>query len=80
MLNRGWIDRSARRLPTYAEVTDVKKRKKHKGEAKVVTEDGVSQEENVQTAEGDAELDAEDAFDDLAENFEASYNFRFEEP
>jgi protein KRI1 len=64
-------------LPTYAEVTNVKKRKK------AVIEGDLSQEEDVQIAEGDAELiaeDAEDDFDELVEGFEASYNFRFEEP
>ena len=79
ILNRGWIDRSARRLPTYAEVTDAKKQK-DKGKAKVDIEDEVSQEENAQLVKYDVELDVEEDFDELAENFEVSYNFRFEEP
>ena len=79
ILNRGWIDRSARRLPTYAEVTDVKKHK-DKGKAKAVIDGDLSQEEGVQVAESGTELVADDDFDDLAEDFEASYNFRFEEP
>ena len=80
ILNRGWIDRSARRLPTYAEVTDVKKHKGDKGKPKATIEDDLSQEEGVQVADSGTELIADDDFDDLAENFEASYNFRFEEP
>jgi protein KRI1 len=67
-------------LPTYAEVTDEKKRKKDKGKAKVVTEGDLPQEESVQVADHEAELVAEDDFDELAEDFEVSYNFRFEEP
>lgn len=80
ILNRGWIDRSARRLPTYAEVTDIKKNKKGKNKAKAAIEAEVSPEEDVLIDGGDAEDDAEDDFDELMENFEASYNFRFEEP
>ena len=79
ILNRGWIDRSARRLPTYAEVTDVKKHNREKGKAKAVIEGDPSQEKGVQVAESDTEL-VEDDFEELAEDFEASYNFRFEEP
>jgi len=60
-------------------VTDTK-RKKGKGKAEEVIEDHLSQEENAQIAGGDVGLDAEDDFDELAENFEVSYNFRFEEP
>lgn len=58
----------------------VKTQKKDKGKATAAIEDEVSQEEDDQIAEGGAELDAEDDFDELTENFEASYNFRFEEP
>jgi len=53
---------------------------KDKGKAKAIIEDDLSQEESVLVAEGDAELVAEDDFDELVEDFEASYNFRFEEP
>jgi protein KRI1 len=80
ILNRGWIDRSAGRLPTYAEVTDIKKNKKGKSKAKAAIEAEVSPEDEVPVTDGDAEDDAEDNFDELTENFEASYNFRFEEP
>jgi hypothetical protein len=57
-------------------LTDAGKRKK----TNVDIGDKEPQESNAQIAEGDAELNVEDDFDELAENFEASYNFRFEEP
>jgi len=60
-------------------VTDVKKHKKDKGKAKAAIEGDPSQEEDVQVAESDTGL-VEDDFEELAEDFEASYNFRFEEP
>ncbi|KAG8815533.1 hypothetical protein FRC17_000675, partial [Serendipita sp. 399] len=87
ILNRGWIDQSARRLPTYDEVTGArgskeKRNKKKKGE--------LEHEESLEAVEKDAlrgesegevdEIDQEDDFDDLTERFESSYNFRFEEP
>ena len=52
----------------------MKKRKK------AVIEGDLSQEKDGQIDEGDPELVAEDEFDELVEGFEASYNFRFEEP
>ena len=61
-------------------MTDVKKGKKDKAKAKAVIEGDLPQGEEAQIAEGDAEFVAEDDFDELVEDFEASYNFRFEEP
>ena len=58
-------------------MTDAKRRK---GKPEEVIEDESSQEDNTQVVEGHVEFDAEDDFDELVENFEASYNFRFEEP
>ncbi|KZT64882.1 Krr1-domain-containing protein [Daedalea quercina L-15889] len=91
ILNRGWIDRSARRLPTYKEIVGSKSKRKqtkmkgdagHDGlsssaseasEAFEVKSEGESGEEN--SVDG---LD-EDEFDEVADRFESSYNFRFEE-
>ncbi|KAI0333246.1 Krr1-domain-containing protein [Cubamyces sp. BRFM 1775] len=81
ILNRGWIDKSARRLPTYKEITGSKKGK-GKSEAGSDSEasgsdsddDGHSDEDGP-----DPTLD-EDDFDEVADRFESSYNFRFEEP
>ncbi|KAF7289267.1 Kri1-C domain-containing protein [Mycena indigotica] len=64
ILNRGWIDKSAKRLPTYKEVTSSKK-----GKAK--------SEDQPEGSDGDD--DEEEIFDDIVDRFESSYNFRFEE-
>jgi protein KRI1 len=72
ILNRGWIDRSAGRIPTYREITDTKGKKRS-----LEKDDDYSEAGNT---EGDAENSADDEFEDLADAFESSYNFRFEEP
>lgn len=88
-MNRGWIDRSTRRLPTYKEITSSKT--KGKGKAKedqsdVDTASGyddenrkASESEESDGKPGNEELD-EDEFDEIVDRFESSYNFRFEEP
>ncbi|KAG2133678.1 KRI1-like family C-terminal-domain-containing protein [Suillus bovinus] len=48
ILNRGWIDKSAERLPTYKDIADTEQ--------------------------------DDDEFEEIADAFENSYNFRFEEP
>ena len=86
ILNRGWIDRSAKRLPTYTEVTGVRdrrKRPKAKGPQDERDADagfsGSSSESEVDGSMNNVIKD-EDEFDDVADAFESSYNFRFEEP
>jgi len=83
ILNRGWIDRSAKRLPTYTEVTGVQNRKKATGPEDERTADadfsGSSSESEVDGGTNNVSED-EDEFDDVADVFESSYNFRFEEP
>ena len=84
-MNRGWIDRSAKRLPTYTEVTSTRDRKnqsKAKGsenEEDAVVDSGSSSEPE---ADGDAYnlIEDQDEFEDVVDVFESSYNFRFEEP
>ena len=76
ILNRGWIDRSAKRLPTYKEITS------GKGKGKARAGSDVDEDDSADDAEEQADgndLD-EDEFDDVVDRFESSYNFRFEEP
>lgn len=82
ILNRGWIDRNARRLPTYKEITG-----KTKGDVRAGDDDGNtssfgsdSDSEASGQENGVQEFVNEDEFDEVAERFETSYNFRFEEP
>ena len=87
ILNRGWIDRSAKRFPTYTEVTSVRNRKK--GPSKAAgseDEEGAATDSSGSSSESEVGGDAgvavedQDEFDDVADVFESSYNFRFEEP
>jgi protein KRI1 len=73
ILNRGWIDRSAKRLPTFDEVTGGASSSWLKTETPAA--DTLAPAEQL----ADGELD-EDDFDEVAEVFESSFNFRFEEP
>jgi protein KRI1 len=70
ILNRGWIDRSARRLPTYNEVTTGTSSVKDPGPLMIPDVANVDA----------ADLLEDDEFDEVADRFESSYNFRFEEP
>ncbi|KZT61152.1 Krr1-domain-containing protein [Calocera cornea HHB12733] len=67
ILNRGWVDGSPRRNPTFEEAT-------------TLPPDNASHSHNP-TAEIIQELPEDDSeFEDITEKFESSYNFRFEEP
>ncbi|KAG8705566.1 hypothetical protein FRC09_002883 [Ceratobasidium sp. 395] len=67
ILNRGWIDKSEKRLPTYREVVEPD------------TMSEVQEDKNQIEDSEDNGLD-EDEFDEIADRFESTYNFRFEEP
>ncbi|KAJ7273015.1 KRI1-like family C-terminal-domain-containing protein [Mycena rebaudengoi] len=68
ILNRGWIDRAAKRVPTYGEITS----QSRKGKAKAQPADGAA-------LSGEDDSEEEEVFDDIVDRFESSYNFRFEE-
>uniref|UniRef100_A0A0W0FBD4 Kri1-like C-terminal domain-containing protein n=1 Tax=Moniliophthora roreri TaxID=221103 RepID=A0A0W0FBD4_MONRR len=84
IMNRGWIDRSVKRVPTYKEITSTT----DKGKAKEVGEEeeedegpdsdkGEGGDQQILTNESDMD---DDDFDEIVDRFESSYNFRFEEP
>lgn len=76
ILNRGWIDKSARRMPTYKEITGSKK---GKGKSEADSDSEGSDDDDEAQEVKHQPLD-EDDFDEVADRFESSYNFRFEEP
>lgn len=83
ILNRGWIDKSQRHVPTYKEITGEKRKSKSKNAEQDDHADSDAILESTQNGEDDTdsqnEFDEEE-FDDVAETFEQSYNFRYEEP
>ncbi|KAI0262233.1 KRI1-like family C-terminal-domain-containing protein [Gloeopeniophorella convolvens] len=79
ILNRGWIDRSARRVPTYNEVTAHASSSKSRATQPDTTVPGADSDAGAD-ADADGSLGDENEFDEIVERFESSYNFRFEEP
>ncbi|KAF5355471.1 hypothetical protein D9758_006312 [Tetrapyrgos nigripes] len=82
ILNRGWIDRSAKRVPTYGEITSSKGKGKDKIKEKPEDEEDVealpeNEDDLLPTVHSDVD---QDDFEDIVDRFESSYNFRFEEP
>ncbi|KIM64022.1 hypothetical protein SCLCIDRAFT_1213853 [Scleroderma citrinum Foug A] len=81
IFNRGWIDRTKQRIPTYDEIVDSSKPSRRK-KSKLRDHGGSDSEERSDEMEGEIgpTLSDEEDFDDLVDAFETSYNFRFEEP
>lgn len=81
ILNRGWVDRSNQRVPTYNEIVESssKKSKQKSNKSKADSDIDRDPDDDKREAQG-ATLSDEDSFDDLADAFETSYNFRYEEP
>lgn len=79
IVNRGWIDRDSRHLPTYDEVT-APRRKNISGidpEVREANDKGIF---DAETGETVPDLDELEEFEDVADHFESTFNFRFEEP
>jgi hypothetical protein len=74
ILNRGWIDRSSKRVPTYGEVTSQSKKGKAKADPAEAAEGS-----GAEGGAGEDDSEEEEVFDDIVDRFESSYNFRFEE-
>ncbi|KAF9442814.1 hypothetical protein P691DRAFT_779207 [Macrolepiota fuliginosa MF-IS2] len=86
ILNRGWIDKSKDRVPTYHEVTKSKSNPKKSKPKATIDSDSDSDPHPSNHAEdkhvsdkGD-DTDSDASFESFADAFESSYNFRFEEP
>ncbi|TFK74652.1 Krr1-domain-containing protein [Pluteus cervinus] len=82
ILNRGWIDKASKHVPTYREVTTASTSDKKKAKGKATLKEGdldVQTEENGELPTADPDID-EDDFEEIVDRFETSYNFRFEEP
>jgi protein KRI1 len=68
-------------VPTYHEIVESSSKKSKKKSAKSRADSDVNQNPDGDEREtGGGTLSDEESFDDLADAFETSYNFRFEEP
>ncbi|POY71428.1 hypothetical protein BMF94_5741 [Rhodotorula taiwanensis] len=83
ILNRGWIDREdeAHHVPSYEEIVGDKpsiKAKKSKSKSKLL-EDEEERDEDGHVLNPELRDEDDDEIDEVAEEFETRYNFRFEQ-
>ncbi|PFH51649.1 hypothetical protein AMATHDRAFT_74825 [Amanita thiersii Skay4041] len=77
ILNRGWVDKSSKRVPTYKEITSSKK---SKAESATMSASEALDASQLDDGAGETGFDSDTSFESLNDAFESSYNFRFEEP
>lgn len=78
VLGRGWLDKDAKKIPKYAEIVETNGRKKPSAFASGPS--GANSQVLGRTVIDETQDDDEDEkFVEQAEEFEAKYNFRFEE-
>ncbi|KAM0753786.1 Krr1-domain-containing protein [Meredithblackwellia eburnea MCA 4105] len=81
ILNRGWLDRADKSIPSYKDITGddepaAKKSKKSKKTASAATPEDI---ESGGAHDPSAHDEDDEEFEEQAEEFENKYNFRFEE-
>lgn len=88
ILNRGWIDRQSRHLPTYSEITGhasgsiapVQPQQSSGASSGVIEGPPRGPRELAEDGAEVPDVDELEEFDEVADAFESTYNFRFEEP
>ncbi|EJD40330.1 hypothetical protein AURDEDRAFT_153563 [Auricularia subglabra TFB-10046 SS5] len=77
ILNRGWIDKSTKRVPTYNEVTASSSKAKSKSQPDA---DSSASDSGSEQHDRQGEGEDDEVFEEAAEHFEEDYMYRFQEP